>query len=201
MKATLKKLNREIAKRWPDLDIEIVKGNGYFYFNGDDGFDNVQSIYVNALNQMDFEKWMETIEWAINDAFPPPVAHELDDAKIGDGATFTIYSDRHAGTIVKRTATTIWWQADEATLLNGVNSGEPDALKAYPGGFAAHVEGVQRYEYKRNPDAPIQKFTRREVRDHANVLKRIVWKQSGHGTRSPGCVLTAGRHEHYDYNF
>ena len=128
--------------------------------------------------------------------------HELDDAKVGDGATYTIYSDSKAGTIVKRTAKTIYWQRDKATLLNGVNSDADDKLQASVGGFAAHVSGVQRYDYERDEDAPVLKFTRREVKDlRTGEVRRIVWKRAGSSTRSPGSTLGAGRHEHYDYNF
>lgn len=120
----------------------------------------------------------------------------LNTAKVGDGATYTLHSDSQAGTIIARTEKTITWQRDTAKLLNGARSGEPDALKFYPGGFMGHTSGHQRYEYTENAEGKILKFSRRTLRDGSHV-----WKLCGHRTRSPGCVLTAGKHEHYDYNF
>ena len=67
MKATMKNLNAEIARRWSDQDIEFWKGAGYFYFSGSDGM-NISSICVYALNQMDFDEWMDHITLSIEDA-------------------------------------------------------------------------------------------------------------------------------------
>ena len=63
---TLKQLNTFIKGQYPGLDIELVKGDGYFYFTGDDGFDLVDSIYVNALNQPTIEWWHDTIKTSID---------------------------------------------------------------------------------------------------------------------------------------
>ena len=120
----------------------------------------------------------------------------LDTAKVGDGLTEVGYTDRKACTIVARTATTILYQRDKATLLNGANSGEADALVCHPGGFAAHVEGTQRYHIERDPNAGVQKATRRVLKDGT-----VVWKRSGWPTRSPGGQVVPGRHEFYDFNF
>ncbi|MGX8249047.1 hypothetical protein [Escherichia coli] len=38
-------VNKAIKKAFPTLDIEAVRCNGYVYFDGDDGFDRIQSIY------------------------------------------------------------------------------------------------------------------------------------------------------------
>jgi hypothetical protein len=118
--------------------------------------------------------------------------NELDNAKVGDGATYTIATDSQAGTIIKRTPKTIIWQRDVAKLLNGVDSGEPDALHFSPGGFVGHTSGRQRHEFSPDPDGQRIKFSRR-----ANGA----WKVAGHRTTSRGCYLSAGRHEHYDFNF
>lgn len=45
--ANFKKVNKEIKNTFPNLDIEVVRGNGYIYFDGVDGFDQVESIYTN----------------------------------------------------------------------------------------------------------------------------------------------------------
>lgn len=122
--------------------------------------------------------------------------HELDNAKIGDGATRNGYSDRQAGTIIARTAKTITWQRDKATLLNGVNSGEADALKFSPGGFCGHTSGRQRWAYESDPNGQVVKLSRRVLRSG-----EVVWKECGWRTKSPGGTFSAGRHEYYDYNF
>ena len=77
MKATMKNLNAAIAARWPNLDIELVKGDGYFYFDGDDGFDKIESMYTFALNGMDFDKWMEHIGWKIEAVYLPNMKGEM----------------------------------------------------------------------------------------------------------------------------
>lgn len=46
--ANMKHVNQYIKANWPELDIEAVRGDGYVYFDGADGFDKVESIYVHA---------------------------------------------------------------------------------------------------------------------------------------------------------
>lgn len=46
--ANMKHVNQYIKANWSELDIEAVRGDGYVYFDGDDGFDKVESIYVNV---------------------------------------------------------------------------------------------------------------------------------------------------------
>jgi len=121
---------------------------------------------------------------------------ELDNSAIGDGATMCGYSDRQASTIIARTATQITVQRDEATLLNGPGSGEPDALTVTPGGFAAHTSGTQRWSTKPDANGAIVKYSRRVLE-----TGKVIWKQVGVATRTPGFVLIEGRHEHYDFNF
>lgn len=48
--ANFKLVNQAIKKTYPNLDIQAVKGNGYVYFCGKDGFDNVSSIYSNPTS-------------------------------------------------------------------------------------------------------------------------------------------------------
>lgn len=124
----------------------------------------------------------------------------LDDLAVGDGATFCIHSDNQAGTVIARTPTTITWQRDTATLLNGMNSDADDKLHCSPGGFAGHVSGSQRHDYARNTDGSVTKFSRRVIKLRDGGTK-IVYKMKGHGARSPGCQLIRERYEHYDYNF
>lgn len=46
--ANMNHVNQYIKANWPELDIEAVRGEGYVYFDGADGFDKVESIYVNV---------------------------------------------------------------------------------------------------------------------------------------------------------
>ena len=113
---------------------------------------------------------------------------------VGMGATVRGYSDAHAATIVYvgKTGALLQVQYDKATLLNGVNSGEPDALKFIPGGFVGHTSGVQRYAFERMPDVARQTFTLR---------KNGSWVRQGEPMKN-GTRLTVGvRSHHYDFNF
>ena len=47
--ANFKKVNAEI-KAITGMDIEAVRGDGYVYFDGDDGWDKIPSIYVHPVN-------------------------------------------------------------------------------------------------------------------------------------------------------
>lgn len=40
------KINRSLKATFPTKDIEAVAGNGYIYFDGDDGFDKIPSLYI-----------------------------------------------------------------------------------------------------------------------------------------------------------
>lgn len=118
---------------------------------------------------------------------------------VGEGATFTLWSDSYACTVVSvsKSGLKAVLQRDKATLLNGMRSDAPDKLQFSPGGFCGHVSGEQRYSYERNPDGQLITVTRRTLRDGS-----FVWKQVGHATRSPGaCAYFGRRDEHYDYNF
>lgn len=108
---------------------------------------------------------------------------------VGMGITVCGWSDRNAGTIVRVSPSgkTIWAQLDNQELLNGINSGEPDALKMDPGGFVGHVSGQQRWKCTPNPAASIGQIRRR---------KDGSWKDVGGGR-----VLVGVRNPHYDFNF
>ena len=110
---------------------------------------------------------------------------------VGMGATELCYSDSYAYTIVKVSPSgkTIIMQQDTATLLNGFDSGEPDALVMYPGGFTGHVEGQQRYDYARNLQGLRRKATLRKDGKYGMVGS------------SRSNVRIGIRAEHYDYNF
>lgn len=111
--------------------------------------------------------------------------------EVGDGATFCGWSDRKAGTIIEASAKKVTWQRDKAKLLNAIDSGEEDALQFAAGGFAGHTSGKQRYAYERDTEGITRVFTLRE---------NGRWVERGANART-GATLTAGRSEHYDYNF
>jgi hypothetical protein len=110
---------------------------------------------------------------------------------VGDGATVHGYSDSRSYTViaVSKGGKKITLQRDRVKLLNGADSGEPDALKVYPGGFAAHTEGRQRWDTQPDSNGPVTAATLR---------KDGHWRQSG--CTDSGRV-SEGRSERYDYNF
>jgi hypothetical protein len=123
--------------------------------------------------------------------------------KIGDGVTLCGYSDRDAYTVIATTAKTITIQRDKATLLNGFESGEPDALQFSPGGFVGHTSGTQRYSYERNPEGHILKC-------HMKKRPTLIWTKGADGIysdvanadfRQGSSRVSAGRSEYYDFNF
>ena len=129
--------------------------------------------------------------------------------KVGDGATVHGYSDAAAYTVLKVTRTTVTLQRDKATLLNGTQSGEPDALTFTPGGFCGHTEGRQRYKYEANPEGEI-------IVAHLKKSPRKVslpcgeWEEVNGSLRTQklepfvafkSSRVTPGRFEHYDFNF
>lgn len=48
--ANLKIVNSEIKKLYPTFDIKVIRGQGYVYFDGEDGFDKIDSLYVNPTS-------------------------------------------------------------------------------------------------------------------------------------------------------
>ena len=105
--------------------------------------------------------------------------------KVGDGATVCLYSDCHAGTIVKVTKCSITIQYDKATL-------DPNFKPEFvAGGFAGHCinQEDQTYTYERNPEG------QKEVYRWSNKYNR--YQGGGDGS----IRVIKGRHEFYDYNF
>lgn len=111
---------------------------------------------------------------------------------VGMGATIRHWSDATAVTITACTASSVTVQEDTAVLMNGPNSGAPDALQCDPGGFAGHTSGTQRWECAPNPNGGCDTFTLR---------KNGRWVRRGEGMKN-GTRLTIGvRAPHYDFNF
>ena len=102
--------------------------------------------------------------------------------EVGDGVTVHLYSDAEAYTIIKRTAKTITLQKDIATLDSNF---KPEVIE---GGFSGHCinQDEQTYTYERNPRGRI-------------ITAR--WSDRYGAFMYLGKVVTAGRHEFYDYNF
>ena len=113
---------------------------------------------------------------------------------VGQGCSLPRYTDVDAAHVVevskdgKKVAVTL----DKATLLNGFKSGEPDALVSHPGGFCAHVEGVQRYNLEAQPDGPKIWFTLR---------KNGRWVQVGQPMNGTSQQLSPNHRHYHDYNF
>lgn len=102
---------------------------------------------------------------------------------IGDGATVCLWSDKHAATVIKVTASTVTVQYDTAIL-------DPDFKPEWiPGGFAGHCtnQDEQTYTYERNPKGRVETY-------------RWSNKYGTYGTPD-NPRLIKGRHEFYDYNF
>lgn len=121
--------------------------------------------------------------------------------EVGMGATINHYSDRDAATIiaVSKSGRIITVREDHAKLLNGVNSGEPDALEFSPGGFVGHTSGHQRYAYRTNEGGKVTQFSRRERTVRGRVV--VSWVEVGR-KRGQGSTLTIGIRAHnYDFNF
>jgi hypothetical protein len=114
-------------------------------------------------------------------------------AQPGDFVTKCYYSDRGAYEVVavSPSGQTLTLHPLKATLLNGFDSGEKDALVSYPGGFAHHVEGHQRYRYERIEPKDPKRFS------------TVRWskKRKRYQGRGGNPSVIAGAHQHYDYNF
>lgn len=102
--------------------------------------------------------------------------------EVGLGATVCLYSDRFAGTIIKKTKTTITVQKDIATLK------EDFKPKFEVGGFAGHCvnQDEQAYTYERNENGSTQVFR---------------WSKKHNCYMNGSRRLIKGRKEYYDYNF
>ena len=48
--ANFKQVNKAVRDAFPDKDLEVIRGEGYIYFDGDDGFDKYSSIYTHPTS-------------------------------------------------------------------------------------------------------------------------------------------------------
>jgi hypothetical protein len=113
--------------------------------------------------------------------------------QVGDPVTRSGYSDCHAGYVIQinKARTKLVMKDGDARLLNGPNSGEPDALVFTPGGFCGHTSGTQRWEIKPSELARVTVFSLR---------KNGRWIETGLA-QNQGKPLCAGHHPHHDFNF
>jgi hypothetical protein len=149
-----------------------------------------------ALNKLGS---VESVENAvIAEAFEKITMDHIDEVtQVGCGVGMAGYSDVYCGTIISRSkdGKRLKVRTGIATLLNGVESGEADALTFSPGGFVGHTEGVQRYSYEDDPNGSITEFSYRP--------KSGYYCQKGSkGPFSGGLRLILGGYYHkHDYNF
>ena len=100
---------------------------------------------------------------------------------VGDGATWTIATDRVACTVVEVSPSghRVTVQRDKAVMVRGDMFGE-----------------YQEYEFEPDPDAERMVFTRRNVGNGEHVFKMV-----GTRTRSWGMRLSLDRREYRDPGF
>jgi len=113
------------------------------------------------------------------------------DFQIGDGATVCMWSDRFAATVIEASEKRVVIQYDKQELLNGMRSGEADALQCAVGGFMGHVSGAQRWSYERNEQGRTAVYTLR---------RNGQWIRKGDEMRG-GQKLVKGRSAYTDFNF
>lgn len=65
--ANMTHVNQYIKVNFPELDIKAVRGDGYVYFDGDDGFDKVESLMVSSTS-VDTDTLVDMVIEQIQDA-------------------------------------------------------------------------------------------------------------------------------------
>lgn len=93
--------------------------------------------------------------------------------EVGDGVTVNLYSDSHAGTIIRRTKSSLWIQRDIAIRIDSNGIGD-----------------CQEYRYERDHNGSIY---------HARWSDKFGCFIYG-GFRN-GKPVSVGRHEYYDFSF
>lgn len=120
----------------------------------------------------------------------------VDFVEVGEFVTYCGYSDREPYEVVKIGKNRLTTRRAKTTLLNGVGSGERDALQFSPGGFSGHTSGHQRWKVESDPNGEEKRFSRR-----VSTSGKVEWIQIGWPKRSPGGRIIYGSHKHYDFNF
>tara|TARA_Y100000992_G_scaffold277867_1_gene223007 strand:- start:1374 stop:1724 length:351 start_codon:yes stop_codon:yes gene_type:complete len=107
--------------------------------------------------------------------------------KVGDHCGIYYYTDIHPATVIKRTEKFVWIQEDKYQLQK---DWKPEIVA---GGFAGHCtnNNSQRYDFTRNEDGAISKFS---LRKSGN------WCRCGDNSTYPTTIYEGWR-AFYDYNF
>lgn len=133
------------------------------YLNGDD-----RTVDWDMIRKIEDLKWQMRVE-------------ENREIEVGDGATYCLWSDRHACTVIAKTKTTITLQRDKATL-------DPKFKPERDGMYCTNND-EQSYTYERDPNGEIYKCRWSE-------------KNGRYQSGSDGSIkVLRGRREFYDYNF
>ena len=122
--------------------------------------------------------------------------------KVGDHVTLRYGTDMKAGTVMRVTPTTAYVAVHPSTLLNGVESGQPDAMTFTAGGFAGHFEGRQRYMVDdHQTEGSLVKVTFRK-NDKVNDAVGV-WRMAGcaGGLGKLDGVVYSGWSPYYNFNF
>lgn len=151
-------------------------------------FENPERTTAEKHDEL-WSKFWEAYGWPLHqkiEALKLEFHTELNrEIEVGDGVTECLWSDRHACTVIARTAKTLTIQRDKAIL-------DPNFKPEWiPGGFAAHCTNneEQTYAYERDPNGQIIKCRWSE-------------KRGGWQTGSDGSIrIIRGRYEFHDYNF
>jgi hypothetical protein len=72
--ANFRLLNKAIKEGYPALDIEAIRGHGYVYFQGNDGFDKIESIMAHPTSTSTEDMIWMAID-SIEAIFPYEVKH------------------------------------------------------------------------------------------------------------------------------
>jgi len=67
--ANMRHVNQYIKTNFPTLKIEAVRGDGYVYFDGEDGFDKVESLMV-CSTSVDTSTLVDLVLEQIQDVYP-----------------------------------------------------------------------------------------------------------------------------------
>lgn len=131
--------------------------------------------------------WFDEMAWAKEQTEKARALYNpIDDAKVGDGITLHGYSDAEAHTIIKRTATTITLQRDDAEHVNKKD------LAFHVGGFSAHCSNQNGQEWV---------YTQNTENGTTTIRRRADGQYKTAGQNSGAKRASLGRHEFYDFNF
>lgn len=117
----------------------------------------------------------------------------MPEVRVGGGATIVGFSYRRAATIIEAHDLLVIVREDKAELLNGIDSGQPDALQLAPGGFIGHVSGTQRWKLEPDPNGAVHSYSWRP--------KDGVFIKVGQRTRGGERLWVGIRSHFYDFNF